>query len=147
MGAPLINFGGASIFIYMISLYDILINEATSSTNVERVMRTAIKNKQTIAIYYKGAKEGSGGWRKGVVPVMLGMYNGKKYIRAWQKDGKSLTGTPKWKLFRLDRIRNWNVSSKETNTTPPGPNFNPNGDNWNKHIGKGFDRILAISKY
>ena len=136
-----------AIFISMISLYDILINEATTSSEVEKAMLNAIRNKRTIAIYYKGAKEGSGGWRKGVVPVMMGIYNGKKYIRAWQRSGKTLTGTPQWKLFRLDRIRNWNIASKATNDTPPGPNFNPNGDDWNKHIGKGFERIIAISKY
>lgn len=130
----------------MISLYEILINEAGFKP-LESVILKAIENKQIIAIYYKGDKESSAGWRKGVIPLVYAEYKGNKYIRAWQTDGKTLSSTPDWKLFRVDRIRNWNVVSQKTITTPPDSRWNPSGDDWNKHIGKGFDKIIKIAKF
>jgi len=131
----------------MVKLYEILINEFLSPTEVEKLIRNAIDRKQIIAIYYQGDKETGPGWRKGIIPLVLATYQGKKYIRAWQTDGKTLSGVPDWKLFRLDRIKNWNLVSQKTISVPPDSRWNPNGDDWNKHIGKGFDAILKIAKF
>lgn len=129
----------------MITLYEILINEA--NTSIESVIKDAIQNKRVLSLYYKGDKEEAGGWRKGVYPLVLATYKGKKYVRAWQESGKTLSGVPEWKLFRLDRIRNWNASSSKVLTTPPDSRWNPNGDNWQTFGGKGFDKILKIAKF
>lgn len=129
----------------MISLYNILINEA--STPVETAILNAIKNKQQVALYYMGDKEEGPGWRKGVYPLLLATYKGKKYVRAWQESGKTLSQVPEWKLFRLDRIRNWNLMSTKRLTAPPDSRWNPNGDNWKAFGKRGFDSIIAQAKF
>ena len=129
----------------MISLYTMLVNEAR--TPVESVILNAIKNKQQLALYYMGDKEESPGWRRGVYPLVLATYKGNKYVRAWQEGGKTLSDIPEWKLFRLDRIRNWNAASQKQLTSPPDSRWNPNGDNWRGFGGNGFDKIILQAKF
>ena len=122
----------------MISLMQILLNEAAGPT--DSIIIDAVTNKRVIALYYKGDKETSPGWRIGIVPVCFGITNGKKYLRAWQTSGKTLSEVPEWKLFRVDRIRNWNVVGNKTATDVPDDRFNPNGD-------KQIRNVLAIAKF
>jgi predicted DNA-binding transcriptional regulator YafY len=122
----------------MISLMEILLNEVGGPT--DSLIIDAINNNKIITIYYKGDKETAPGWRTGVIPVCFGITNGKKYLRAWQTAGKTLTYTPEWKLFRVDRIRNWNVAGTKKALEVPDNRFNPSGD-------KQISRIIAIAKY
>jgi len=96
-------------------------------------IKDSVVNKRVITIYYMGDEETSPGWRT-ILPVYYGareVKDGKKdYIRAWQNKGKSVRGIPKWKLFRTDRIRNWNVSSNQSFNQPPDPRYNPADDKW-----------------
>lgn len=130
------------IVIYMISLYEILINEVSGPT--DSLIIDAINNKKIIALYYMGDKETAPGWRSGIIPVCFGTKNTKKgsfkYIRAWQTAGKTLSQVPEWKLFRVDRIRNWNVSSSKKADTVPDSRFNKSGD-------KFMDRIIVMAKF
>lgn len=91
-----------------------------------------------------GDKETAPGWRSGIIPVCFGTKNTKKgsfkYIRAWQTAGKTLSQVPEWKLFRVDRIRNWNVSSSKKADTVPDSRFNKSGD-------KFMDRIIVMAKF
>ena len=98
-----------------------------------------VTSKRVISIYYKGDKDDTaGGWRT-IEPACYGERRGVRYLRAWQQAGHTLTSQPKWKFFRVDRIKNWNLSSNKTNDTAR-PKFNPNGD-------KLLDRIYSISDY
>lgn len=125
----------------MIHLHEILINEVSGPT--DSIIIDVINNNKIVAFYYKGDKENAPGWRTGIVPVCFGTKNTKrgnfKYIRAWQPAGKTLSQIPDWKLFRVDRIRNWNIGSKKA-TEVPDQRFNPSGD-------KFMDRVIVISKF
>lgn len=97
-----------------------------------------VTNKRIISFYYKGSKETVAGWRT-VEPVCYGERRGVRYLRAWQQAGKTTTIQPAWKFFRIDRIKNWNLSSNKTNDKARDK-FNPKGD-------KLLDKIYAISDY
>lgn len=110
--------------------------------------KEAIINKRVVNFDYMGDKENEPGHRTGIEPVCYGITRNKKYIRAWQSGGKSVSAElgdkkrqlPSWRFFRVDRIKNWKPTGTETFTSPPSPNFNPNGD---KHI----DQIIAIADF
>jgi predicted DNA-binding transcriptional regulator YafY len=97
-----------------------------------------VTNKRIISFYYKGSKEVAAGWRT-VEPVCYGERRGIRYLRAWQQAGKTATIVPSWKFFRVDRIKNWNLSSNKVNDKARDK-FNPKGD-------KLLDKIYAISDY
>lgn len=105
----------------------------------DNVIIDYVKNKRYMAIMYKGDKEKTARWRK-IQPLCFGEKNGNKYLRAWQQEGNSVTGTPNYKLFRLDRIRNWNLNSSQNFFKVPDTRFNPNGD-------KLMDKIYAIADF
>lgn len=75
----------------------------------------AIVNKRVVSFYYKGDEEEAEGYRTGIEPVCYGKNNNIKYLRAWQKGGKSVSAEkgdtkrqlPSWRFFRVDRIRSW----------------------------------------
>jgi hypothetical protein len=111
----------------------------------------SITNKRVITIYYMGDKENKPGWRK-IEPYAYGTGTNKsgtvEYVRAWQlggpsvsagKQGKQFRPMPGWRFFRVDRIKNWNVSSNQT-FDKPRPNFNVNGD-------KLMTKIIALADF
>ena len=59
---------------------------------------------------------------------------GNMVLRAFQPYGDTKTKTPHWKLFRLDKIENWDILWKRRSfDEPPGQftvdgEYNPNGD-------------------
>jgi hypothetical protein len=63
---------------------------------------------------------------------------GNKAIRAFQPFGQTKTEIPRWKIFRLDRIRGWEPTKAKFYT--PVKKFNPNGD-------KSFRKVFAIAKF
>lgn len=93
-----------------------------------------IKNNRVARIYYMGDKENKPGWRT-ILPVAYGRRTTESggsndYIRAWQWEGQTITGIPKWKLFRKDRIKNWDLSNTQVVRDVPDPRYNPTGDKW-----------------
>lgn len=103
-----------------------------------------IINNRAVSIYYKGDRQNKPGWRT-ILPVAYGShssktYGEKDYIRAWQWKGDTVRGIPKWKLFRVDRITNWNRSSTTVIKDVPDPRYNPDGDKW-------MDTIYAVAKF
>jgi predicted DNA-binding transcriptional regulator YafY len=122
----------------MISLTEILL--LTEAAPQDSVLIGAVKEKKIIALYYKGDRENSPGWRTGIIPVCFGTTAGKKYLRVWQTTGKTTTQIPGWKLLRVDRISNINVLSKKTADKVPDSRFNSSGD-------KQIQNILAIAKF
>lgn len=103
-----------------------------------------INNNRAITIYYIGDKQNKPGWRT-ILPVAYGShssktYGDKDYIRAWQWKGDTVRGIPKWKLFRVDRVKNWNRVSTQIIKDAPDPRYNPKGDKW-------MDKIYAFAKF
>lgn len=92
-----------------------------------------INNNRAAKIYYQGVQEDKPAWRT-VLPVAYGNRTTKQgkhdYIRGWQWEGPSVRGVPKWKLFRKDRIIDWDMSTTEVIKRVPDSNYNPNGDAW-----------------
>jgi len=97
-----------------------LINESVSSDNI----RNAINGMHPVWITYNDEKGGGGKNRRLIYPVAYGLTTkGNPVIRAFQPQGSSKRGLttppnnreyPKWKYFRVDRIKNWRMVSSQT---------------------------------
>lgn len=137
-----------------------------------------VKNKQVVRFYYVGDQEdgqkagkkkkaaglpyNEAGWRtveivcfgNGFIPTKKNSkrkgqkLNNKDYIRAYQRDGPSVSNKktgkahrpmPGWRFFRLDRITTY-VVKNENFVQPAQSNFNPDGD-------KNLAVHYAISKF
>jgi hypothetical protein len=75
-------------------------------------------------------KQGGGGKNKRVVyPVAYGISTaGNPVIRAFQKQGSTKTSSPKWKLFRLDRVSSMRVVTSRTFNPQELVGFRSDGD-------------------
>ncbi len=114
---------------------------STVSKDLDTQIKDSIKNKRVVTIRYKGAEETSVGVRIKIKPVCFGYRaNKRKYVRAWQEGGKTVTRVPAWKFFRMDRISGWEVDGTEVFDKPPGPDFNTEGD-------KMMDGVYAIADF
>lgn len=103
----------------------------------------AIKNKQTVVIYYDGDEPGGRGLRE-IEPVCFGYSKSNNpVLRAWDMEGSSHTAyigdqpLPGWRLFRVDKI----LSFKPVGTfTEPRPGYNFNGD-------KSMNRVIINAQF
>ena len=108
-------------------LYNTLRGLILEVANREEV-RKAIQDRHLCSIYYEGDTTYNPGWRE-IEPVALGLSKrNNPVVRAFQIEGASDTpdNLPGWRLFRLDRIRNWNPTLSTFDE--PRANYNPNGD-------------------
>lgn len=114
-----------------------LISEAVRrslSTN-DRIV-DAIKKRYELEVSYDpgdGNPKGKG--KRIIQPVAYGLTKaGNPAVRAWQPYGDTESKTPRWKLFRLDRISSIKSMRANRFKQPPGYGhemhglFNPNGD-------------------
>ena len=116
----------------MLNLYEILkevLNESVSSDSVN----DAINNKYRILINYDDEDNHAIGTRL-VEPYVLGYTKaGNLAFRGYQYEGDTVRGVPKWKLFRLDRVINWQPTKQKFNVEPrdngwSAESYNSNGD-------------------
>ena len=116
----------------MLNLYEILkevLNESVSSDSVN----DAINNKYRILINYDDEDNHATGTRL-VEPYVLGYTKaGNLAFRGYQYEGDTVRGVPKWKLFRLDRVINWQPTKQKFNVEPKdngwsAESYNSNGD-------------------
>ena len=116
----------------MLNLYEILkevLNESVSSDSVN----DAINNKYRILINYDDEDNHATGTRL-VEPYVLGYTKaGNLAFRGYQYEGDTVRGVPKWKLFRLDRVINWQPTKQKFNVEPrdngwSAESYNSNGD-------------------
>ena len=116
----------------MLNLYEILkevLNESVSSDSVN----DAINNKYRILINYDDEDNHATGTRL-VEPYVLGYTKaGNLAFRGYQYEGDTVRGVPKWKLFRLDRVVNWQPTKQKFNVEPRengwnAETYNSNGD-------------------
>ena len=75
----------------------------------------AINNKYRILINYDDEDNHATGIRL-VEPYVLGYTKaGNLAFRGYQYNGDTVRGVPKWKLFRLDRVINWQPTKQKFN--------------------------------
>lgn len=93
-----------------LTLYDIikgLIKEGIDTDSV----KDSIDNKYFVRIKYDDGGDDSKGNPKGsrvIRPMAIGTTKrGNRVLRAFQENGNSRRGAPKWKYFLLDRITSW----------------------------------------
>ena len=132
-------------------LLEVILNEGFQA-NKQSII-DLVKGKRFCAFYYEGDEAGDPGheekgWRTDVQVVCYGkgykdshtgnIVNDRDYIRAWigvnsksasaKKTGRANRPKPGWRMFRTDRIKNWNLASQKNFTQPPASNFNSGGD-------------------
>ncbi len=132
------NFNDKRYIYYLIEKYgysDVFdfINEDASPKQVTDAIKK--RYKAEIEYYEPGTK---GSKRRVIEPVAYGLSKGHNpVVRAFQPMGDTRSETPEWKMFRLDRIRNWKALRNNTFEEPPGPEYpkelqvkkyNPDGD-------------------
>jgi hypothetical protein len=108
-----------------IGLFDIIdrcLNESVSLSDVEK----AIEGKYHVSIHYDDGQEPprKGKGRRIIQPVAMGTTKrGFPVVRAFQTNGSSRRGAPKWKFFRLDRITSWVPMPNKKFETVPDPAY------------------------
>lgn len=117
----------------MLNLYDILyqiLNEDVQPSNVI----DAIKNRCQVIITYSDEKDRAPKKRL-IEPYVYGLSKaGNSVFRAYQYEGDTFRGVPKWKLFRLDRVTSWQPTDSHFTAEPKergwnAESYNENGDN------------------
>lgn len=128
-----------------LNLYDILQSVLNESVTQGEVV-DAINNRYRAFIDYSDEDNNAPGQRL-VEPYALGITNaGNLALRAYQYQGATLSGIPKWKMFRLDRMRRWRpLRNSKFNLQPKdqgfdAPPYNSTGD-------KSMVSVLAQVKF
>ena len=80
-------------------------------------IKQAIRDMRKVRIYYDDHKDviskTKGYATRYILPVAYGLLrNGKKAVRAYQTAGSTKRGVPKWKLFLVDNIVDWQNSTR-----------------------------------
>ena len=92
-----------------------LLNEITVVRDDK--IKQAINDVRRVRIYYDDHKDviskTKGYAMRYILPVAYGLLkNGKKAVRAYQTAGSTKRGVPKWKLFLVDNIVDWQNSTR-----------------------------------
>lgn len=117
----------------MLNLYKILKNVLTESVTPNEV-NAAIDDKVQVIINYND-EENRAPNKRLIEPYAYGMTKGgNAVLRAYQYDGDTFRGKPKWKMFRLDRIQSWQPTEQHFNASPKergwqAEDYNEQGDN------------------
>ena len=117
----------------MINLYEILQTILHENVTPQDVT-SAIDDKIQVIINYSDEKNRAPKKRL-IEPYAYGLSSaGNEVLRAYQYEGDTYRGKPKWKLFRLDRIKSWNPTEQHFNAQPKergwnAPAYNETGDN------------------
>lgn len=109
----------------------------TEGVSVDSI-RTAIRGLHPVWITYDDQKGGKGKARRLIYPVAYGKTSaGNPVVRAFQPQGSSKRGLttppndrekPKWKYFRVDRIKFWRTINSNIYNTDELVGFNEDGD-------------------
>lgn len=115
------------------TLFEEIIKEAlliTEDVNITSV-NDAIKGLHPAWIKYDDETAGAKTGKRIIYPVAYGLTKaGNPVVRAFQPQGASKRGVPKWKFFRLDRIKSGSWRTVNSRTFNPGEltGFNDAGD-------------------
>ena len=117
----------------MLNLYEILQNVLLKESVSSDSVNDAIDNQYQVIINYSD-EENHAPKKRIIEPYAYGLSKaGNEVVRAYQYNGDTYRGIPKWKLFRLDRIQSWNPTDKHFNMSPrergwDAEEYNSNGD-------------------
>ena len=117
-----------------------------------QTVQDAIANKNYVRIRYDDEDYGSRiGTKKNsrlIMPFALGISKaGNPVLRAFQINGGTRRGIPKWKLFRLDRIKNWaTMSKKQFHQTPDELGYD-NAFPFNKYGDKSMRGVSKLADF
>jgi hypothetical protein len=107
----------------------------TENVNIPKIT-DAIRKRKPVKITYEADEDPRGNGERIIHPVAYGISKaGNMVLRAFQPYGDTKTKVPHWKLFRVDKIKNFNILWKRQSfSEPPGQfggegEYNPNGDN------------------
>lgn len=116
---------------YLNILIESIINE---EVNIPKIT-DAIRKRKPVRITYEADEDSKGNGERIIHPVAYGISKaGNMVLRAFQPYGDTKTKVPHWKLFRVDKIKNFNILWKRQSfSEPPGQfngegKYNPNGD-------------------
>lgn len=107
-----------------------IVRDVLAESDIKDDVIDAIKKRYEVTINYQPENEGGRGKRV-IQPIAYGTTkSGNLAVRAYQPYGDTSTKIPRWKLFRLDRIKSWKGHKRKRFTEPPSDfgKFNPNGD-------------------
>lgn len=116
----------------MLNLYEILQKIIQEDVSPSKII-DAIKNKTQVIITYSDEKNRAPKKRL-IEPYVYGISKGgNNVLRAFQYQGDTFRGIPKWKLFRIDRITSWIPTDNHFNVDPSQNGwtkdiYNTNGD-------------------
>lgn len=128
----------------MLNLYDIL-QEILTETVTPQDVNDAINNKIQVIINYSDEKNRAPNKRL-IEPYAYGITkNGNTVLRAYQYEGDTFRGKPKWKFFRLDRIKNWEPTGQHFNAQPNERGWN--AEEYNKNGDKTMETVLNQVKF
>ena len=106
----------------------------TEEVNITKIT-DAIRKRKPVRMSYEADDEPTGRGERLIHPVAYGISKaGNMVLRAYQPYGDTKTKTPHWKLFRIDKIKDWKILWKRPSfEEPPGQfksegEYNPNGD-------------------
>ena len=123
----------------MLNLYDLLHEILNVDVSPSDVI-DAIKNKYQVIITYSDEKNRAPKKRL-IEPYVYGLSKaGNNVIRAYQYEGDTFRGKPKWKLFRLDRVTSWQPTNSHFNTEPLKRGWNAQA--YNEHGDNSMSTIL-----
>lgn len=117
----------------MLNLNDILNKVLCEAVSSDKVI-DAIRNRYQVIINYSDDKNRAPEKRL-IEPYTYGISKaGNGVLRAFQYDGDTYRGKPKWKLFRLDRVESWTPTEQYFNVQPKDRGwaaepYNEQGDN------------------
>lgn len=116
----------------MLNLYEILQKVLSEEVSAKEV-NDAIANKYRVIINYSDV-DNNAPKKRIIEPYAYGLSKaGNAVFRAFQYEGDTLRGKPKWKLFRLDRVMSWQPTEQFFNAPPnesgwSSERYNINGD-------------------
>lgn len=114
------------------TMFDDILSEMfilTEDASVDSI-NTAISGMHPAWIRYDDGKPNPKNGRRLIYPVAYGLTKaGNPVVRAFQPQGSTRRGVPKWKFFRLDRVKFWRTVSSKTFNPEELEGFNDEGDN------------------
>jgi hypothetical protein len=123
----------------ILNLYDILQKVLNESVSPENVV-DAINNKTQVIIKYSDEKNRAPEKRL-IEPYVYGISRaGNSVFRAYQYEGDTFRGIPKWKLFRLDRVTDWQPTDNHFNAQPRERGWN--AEAYNEHGDNSMTTVL-----
>lgn len=122
-----------------LNLNNILNNILCENIVSDDEVANAIDSKKCVIIDYDDERPDPPRGDRLIEPCALGYTKANNLaLRAYEYKGKTRRGVPKWKLFRIDRIKNWK---------PTALSFNIKREMYNDITDNSLHNIITIAKF